>query len=482
MAPLTLLLLIPAAAAILVALLPDRHGRWVIGGATAGGLLLATYLAGCFDAAQSGYQWLDDAPWMPALGAGWRVGVDGLSVLFLPATELLFAAVLLFDRGAGRRERAALLLLLKAATLGIFAALDALLFFLFWELTLLPIYFLVARHGLGGRSPEAAMQYVLTMLLAGVPVLLAFVIRGTLGETLDFSIPNWIAVPPDAATQRTIFLLLFAGFAFKVPLFPLHTWLPALAREGGPGVLATIVGLKVGAYAILRIAVPLAPEAAASMHWLLAALGAATMMFGALASLAQTNLRGLLAYASLSHVGLVVLAVASFSIDGVRGATLQLLNFALASSVLFLLAGALHRRLGTTEVGQLGGAAVTMPLLAAFFVLFTFAGFGLPGTSGFPAELTMLFAVFDRHTGAALASLAAAGIGAAAALGLIRRAFFGPAIHLAVRQSVDLDRREVLVALAFALLVVGIGFFPGPVYDFLSVAAQDWVARLPRPQ
>ena len=478
MEPLTLLIALPALAAILVALLPAHLGRWLQLGATVGGLGLAIYVAGCFDPMVAGYQWRDEAPWLPAIGAAWRVGVDGLSVLFLPVTELVFAAVLALDRTAGQRERAVLLLLLKAATLGIFVALDALLFFLFWELTLVPLYFLLARHGLGHRAPEAALQYVLTMLLAGVPLLMAFVLRGTLGEHLDFNLEHWQANPPDIATQRTFFLLLLAGFACKVPLFPLHSWLPALAREGGAGTLATLVGLKLGAYAILRLAIPLAPEAAASFHWLIAALGAGTMIFGALAALAQTNLRALLAYASLSHVGLVVLALASLNADGARGATLQLLNFALTSSIVFLLAGTLQQRLLTTEVGQLGGVAGPMPRLAALFILFTFAGFGMPGTSGFPAELTMLFAIFDRHAGAALAALATAGIGAAAALGLIRRAFFGPPGHPALPRCQDLDPREWRVALVFALLVLGIGFFPGPLHDFLSIASQEWSARL----
>jgi NADH-quinone oxidoreductase subunit M len=479
MAPLTILLALPIATAIALPLAPDRPARWLAATASATGLLLALFVAACFDATDTSIQWLHEAEWMPAIGAHYRVGVDGLSVLFVPATELLFAAVLLFDRGPAWRERTALLLVLKAATLGIFVALDGLLFFLFWELALVPTWFLVARHGIGARAPEAAMQYTLMLLLAGVPVLLALVLRASVGEALDFDLRHWMASPPDEATQRVVFVLLLAGFTFKVPLAPFHTWLPALAREGGPGLLATIVGLKVGAFAILRLAIPVAPEAAQSLHWLLAGLGAGALVFGALASLAQTNLRGLLAYASVSHVGLVVLALSSFSVDGVRGATMQLLNFSLASAVLFLLAGALQRRLGTNEAGQLGGVAGPMPLLASFFVLFVFAGFGAPGTSGFPAELTMLFAIFDRHAGAALAALLAAGIGAAAALGLVRRVFFGPATNPAVREGLDLDRGEAFAALAFALLVLGIGFFPGPLHDFLGAAARDWAAHLP---
>lgn len=480
MAPLTALLVFPAAAAVAVALLPERPGRSVIGATAVAGLLLAALLAGCFDSAQHGYQWIDEARWMPAIGAAYRVGVDGLSVLFLPATEILFAAVLLFDHGTRQREQAAMLLLLKAATLGIFVALDGLLFFLFWELALVLTYFLAARHGIGARAADAAMQYGLTLLMAGIPILLAFVIRATIDTSPDFDLRHWISHPPDTGTQQTIFLLLLAGLAFKIPLVPFHTWLPALAREGSPLLLATIVGLKLGAYAMIRLAIPLAPEAAQTFHWLIAALGTATLVFGALAALGQSNLRGLLAYASISHVGYVVLAVSSFSVDGVRGATMQLLNFSLASGVLFLLAGTLHRRLGTTEASQLGGLAGPMPLVAAFFVLFTLAGFGLPGTSGFPAELTMLFAVFDRYPGASLGALAAAVIGAAAALGMIRRVFFGPVTNPAVHGLRDLEPGETTAVVLLALLVLLIGALPQPLYDFLGTAARDWVVHLPR--
>jgi NADH-quinone oxidoreductase subunit M len=478
MAPLTLLLLLPLAGALALALLPSRVSRAALLATSLGGLALALSLTAGFDPTDTGFQWVDEARWIPAIGVGWRVGVDAIGLPFLLATELIFAAVLLFERGPRERERGALLLLLKAATLGIFVALDGVLFFLCWELTLLPIYVLVARHGHGQRAADAALQYVLTMLLAGLPVLIAFVIRGTFGGALDFDLRHWLAVAPDPATQRLIFLLLFVGFAFKVPLFPFHTWLPTLAREGGAGTLATLVGLKVGAYALLRLAIPLAPDAAAQLHWLIAAGGAAALLFGAIAALAQTNLRGLLAYASVSHVGLVVLGLASLSADAARGATLQLINFALISTPLFLLAGAIQRRHGTCEVHQLGGLAGHQPRLSALFIFFALASLGLPGTSGFPAELTLLLSVFEQHAGAALTALLAAGLGAAALLGHVRRAFFGPPPASAYGgKSDDLTGAELAVVLLFAALVLVIGFFPGPLFDFFGPAAQAWAVR-----
>lgn len=480
---LSLLLAVPAITALLLPFLPAswmRPTTWLA--SLAGGALALAVVAG-FEPRHASFQWVESAAWIPTLGVHYRLGVDGLSVLFLPATELLFAAVLLVDaEPAGQRLRVPLLFVLKTATLGIFCALDGILFFLFWELTLLPLYFLVARCGLGPRAGDAAMQYTLTMLMAGVPLLLAFLVLACGGaDAPNFDLREWLARPPGRPTQFLVFILLLAGFAFKIPVFPLHSWLPALAREGPAGMLAIVTGLKVGAYALLRLAIPLAPEAAAALHWLLAGLGCAAMAFGAAAALAQTNLRPLLAYASISHVGLVVLGLASFSVAGVGGAVFQLLNFSLMSTALFLLVGALHRRLGTTEVAQLGGAAAPLPLLAAFFLFFGLASIGLPGTSGFPAELTLLLAVFEHHAGAALAALAAAGVGAAAFLSLYRRAFFGPAIHAAVHEAPDLDRRELFVAATLALIVLVLGFFPALLFDLVAASAQAWAGRIPSP-
>jgi NADH-quinone oxidoreductase subunit M len=252
-----------------------------------------------------------------------------------------------------------------------------------------------------------------------------------------------------------------------------------MAMQGPTAVLALVTGLKIGAFALIRLAVPLAPEAATELHWLLAGLGTVSLLFGAGAALAQTNLRAMLAYASVSHVGLVVLGLSSLSQAGVEGAVFQLLNFSLASGGLFLLAGLLHQRTGTLEAAQLGGAARRLPWIASFFLVLGLASIGVPGTSGFPAELMLLLAIFEDHAGAALAALAGAGMGAAAFLGLYRRLFFGPLTAAAVVDALDLKPSERRLFLLLVLLVLILGLMPGLLTEIMAPASRVWAARLP---
>jgi len=438
-----------------------------------------------FDPADAGFQLIEKYAWIPSLNIHYLVGIDGISLLFLPATGLLFSAVILASWTSVHtlpRLYYSLLLLLETATLGIFCALDTILFFLFWEFTLIPLYFLVSLWGIGPNRRHAAVKYTLVMLAGGVPLLFGFIVlafgAGAMDGVLVFDLPTLLANPLPAHQQTLLFLLLLAGFGVKVPLFPLHTWLPLLAMEGPAAVAAIVTGLKLGAYGLIRFAVPLAPAAAQELHWLLAALGVASILFGAAAALAQTNLRRMLGYASLSHVGLVVLGIASFNLQGLQGAVLQLLNFSMASGGLFLLVSYLHHRTGSTDVANLGGAARTMPLLASFFLLYGLAGMGLPGTSGFPAELLLLLSTFDHHAGAGLAALAGMILGAAYFLSLYRRAFFGATTQASVQQATDLRPREFWPALVFAVLLIGFGLWPAPLLELIRPAAEAWLARL----
>ena len=452
------------------------------------GLALVVVLA--FDPAQAGFQLIEKHAWIPSLNIHYLVGVDGISLLFLPATALLFVGVILASWTSVHtlpRLYYSLLLLLEAATLGIFCALDMVLFFLFWEFTLIPLYFLVSLWGIGPKRRHAAMKYTMVMLAGGVPLLFGFLVLafgaasgGTdgAGGGLVFDLPTLLLTPLPTDVQMLVFLLLLVGFGVKVPLFPLHTWLPLLAMEGPAAVAAIVTGLKLGAYGLIRFAVPLAPTAAQELHWLLAALGTVSILYGAAAALAQTNLRRMLGYASLSHVGLVVLGIASFNLQGLQGAVLQLLNFSIASGGLFLLASHLHHRIGSTDIANLGGAARTMPLLASLFLLYGLAGMGLPGTSGFPAELLILMSTFKDHAGAGLAALIGMVIGAAYFLSLYRRAFFGPTTQASVQQATDLRPRELWPALLFALLLIGFGFWPTLLLDLIRPSAEAWLARL----
>jgi len=438
-----------------------------------------------FDPSQSGFQLVEQARWIPSLNIQYLVGVDGISLLFLPASILLFIGVILSSWNSVTtlpRLYYSLLLLLETATLGIFCSLDTMLFFFFWELSLIPLYFLVSLWGIGPNRRYAAVKYILVMVAGGIPLLFGFILlafgHATNGGGLVFDLPTLLATPIPAKLQLTVFLLLLLGFAVKIPVFPLHTWLPLVAMEGPAAVTALLVGIKLGAYGLIRFAIPLAPQAALQMHWLLVALGTMGMLYGAVAALAQTNLRRMLAYASLSHVGLVVLGIASYDLQGLQGSVLQLLNFTLAAGGGFLLISALHHRTGSTDILSLGGAARSMPLLASLFLLFGFAGMGLPGTSGFPAELLILISTFKHHIGAGLAALFAMVLGAAYFLSLYRRAFLGPVTNPVVADAMDLRPRELAVAILFAFLILAVGFYPSLVLDVIKPAGEAWVAQL----
>lgn len=478
---LSLLFLSLPAGALLSWLLPrETQARAVALAVALFDLVVACAAVARFDAAQPGFQLVESYAWMPSLGIRYHVGVDGLSILFLPAAVLLFIGVIAASWSSVRtlpRLYYTLLMLLETATLGVFCALDTMLFFLFWEFTLVPLYFLVSLWGVGAHRRHAATKYTLVMLAGGVALLFGFLVAA-FNSGMSFDLPTLLAQPPlPYEAQLAVFLLLLVGFGVKVPLFPLHTWLPLIAAEGPVGITALLTGMKLGAYGLIRFALPLAPDVARELHWLLAGLGTVSMLYGAAAALAQTDLRRMLAYASLSHVGLVVLGLASLTLQGVQGATLQLLNFVFASGGAFLVAGFLQHRTGTADAAGLGGVARTMPLLATAFLVLGLAGMGVPGTSGFPAEFLLLLGIFKTHTGAGLTALLAMVIGVAYFIGLYRRVFFGPPTQPAVLQAADLLPRELAIVLVFGLIVLGVGLFPGPLLELMRPAAVAWVGR-----
>ncbi|MEA3412188.1 MAG: NADH-quinone oxidoreductase subunit M [Pseudomonadota bacterium] len=488
---LSLLMLTLPVGALLIWLVPDpRKARVVALGTLMLDLVFSLVVSSRFDPALAGFQLVEEASWIPSLNVHYRVGVDGISVLFLPLTILLVLGVVVASWNTVRslpRLYYSLLLLLESVTLGVFCSLDTVLFFLFWELTLIPLYFLISLWGIGPDRRYAAVKYTLFMLVGGVPLLFAFLLLafnhadfsgGALPGALMFDYTELLATPVPHHVEVVIFLLLLAGFAVKTPVFPLHTWLPVVAMEGPVAVAALMTGLKLGAYGLIRFAVPLAPAAAQEMHWLLAALGVIGVVYGALAAIAQTNLRRMLAYASISHVGLVLLGIASFNLQGVQGALFQLLNFTVVAGGLFLLTGFLHQRMGTTELIHLGGVGRSMPLLAAFFFVFALASLGVPGTAGFPAEFLILMGTLKSHTGAGLAALFGMVLGAAYVLDSYRSTFYGPVSNDVVAGAVDLRRRELWIAVAFTALILMVGLYPSVVIDTTREASTQWVERL----
>jgi len=480
---LSLLIFLPVGAASVLWLLPARHARLLAMLSMLASMSLAVAALAAYDPAGARFQLLERAGWIASLNVHYLVGVDGLSIIFLPATALLFLGSLVACWNAVQdapRFHYSLLLVLQAATFGIFCALDTVLFFVFWELTLVPLYFLLGRWGVTAGAAAAATRYFLIMLAGGIPLLLAFVIVAASQSVPTFDLTVLLAAPLSRATQTAVFLLCLVGFGVKVPLVPLHTWLPQFALAAPGSLTALLVGLKLGAFGLIRFAVPLAPEAALDMHWLLAGLGTVAVLYGAVGMLAQSNMRVSLAYASVCHVGLAVLGLSSYTAQGAQGAVSLLLSFSVATGGAFLLLEFLRQRTGATDTHALGGAAKTMPLLASGFLICGLAGVGMPGTSSFPGEFMLIIATLQTHTGAGMAALFGLSIAAGGFLSLYRNAFFGPVVNENVAQASDLRPREWAVLVALVVMIVSIGLYPGPWIEVISPAAEAWAAGLAR--
>ncbi|MCQ8103666.1 NADH-quinone oxidoreductase subunit M [Methylomonas sp. SURF-2] len=471
---------------------PLRAKRWAL--SVAGLELVFCLLVLCiFDPGYGGFQMREDYPWIAGLNVHYQLGVDGISVLFLPMTAWVTVAALLAGWNSIRqlsRFHLALLLTLESITIGVFTALDLTLFFLFWELTLPPLFFLIGLWGAGAERRYAAMKYTLYMLFGGVPLLFGIILLalnhaqltgGASPGELCFSLPVLLQTPLARDAQNLIFFLLLVGFAVKAPLAPFHTWLPTTAMEAPAQITAQLTALKLGVYGIVRFAIPLAPAAAVEHRWLLAILGSITLVYAGLIALQQTNLRRLLAYSSISHVGLVLVGIATFTPQGLQGAMMQLLNFTVVAGSLMLIAGMIQQRLGSTELIDLGGLAKPMPRLTVLFFVFALSSIGVPLTNGFPAELLMLLGILQSFPALALVALFVAVLGAAYVTGFARRGLFGPTRHTGAAAPQDLRARELCILAIPALLVLWLGVYPQWLLSRQESALTLWLQRLHHP-
>jgi len=489
---LSLTILLPLLGAIAIGITHNVNLAKKIALSIAGLELIATLVVvWLFDAAKgNNFQLVEQYAWIPSLNIEFLIGIDGISIMFLPMSALLTLVAIIASWNSVQnltRFHFALLLALEGGTMGVFVAMDLMLFFLFWELILPPIFFLIGLWGAGPQRRGAAMKYMLYMLFSGALLLFAFVMLamnhatqmgGSIPQDLSFSFPVLLNTTIPDNIQAIIFLLLIVGFAVKAPLVPFHTWLPTTAVEAPTQLTAILVGLKLGAFGLLRFAMQLTPNASVKYAWVLSIVGAITLIYAAMIALQQTNLRRLLAYASISHVGLVIIGIATLNIQGIQGAIFQLLNFSLIASCLMLIAGFIQHRIGSTEAVHLGGLAKVMPRLTSFFFLFAAASIGMPGTSGFAAELLLIISAINTHPGLGAAALLGAILGAAYMLSFIRRAFFGPIVHAHLNQVQDLRSREFGLLCMPALLVLFWGFFPDLVLDMNKMAAESWLNRL----
>ena len=429
-----------------------------------------------------GFSQVEELEWIPSLGAAYRVGVDGISLPLLLLTTLLFLVSLMFS--AKIKEQAgpyvALFLLLETACLGVFAALDMVLFYLFWEVTLVGMYFIIAGWGHADRQ-RAAITFFLYTLLGSLPLLLAILALYLGSDPRTFDMRVMVESPPlDGLAAILTLVALLVAFAIKTPVFPFHTWLPAAhveAPTAGSVVLAGVL-LKLGTYGLVRFALQMTPDAFRSAAPLVIAFAVFSALYGALAALAQSDLKRMVAYTSVNHMAYVVLGVAAAAAAGdaaarslaLDGAVLQMVSHGLVTGALFLLVGMVQDRTGTGEMGRLSGLLTAVPLLGWAFVLAAFASLGLPGLAHFPAEFQVFLGTFAVYPVAAALSVLGLVITAGLYLRAIQVAFLGaPEGEQATLP--DLGRRELWAVVPLLLLTVLIGVAPRLLLDVISRAS-----------
>ncbi|MDX6380934.1 MAG: NADH-quinone oxidoreductase subunit [Rubrobacteraceae bacterium] len=477
-------LFLPLVGAVLLVLMrvsPPRLAHAV--GIVASGLtLLGSLLMWARGAAGEGFSQVEEVAWIPSLNAAYRVGVDGISLPLVLMTAVLFFVSLLFSAHITERARSyvALFLLLETAAIGVFVALDTVLFYVFFEVTLVGMYFVIAGWGYEGRQ-RAALTFFLYTLLGSLPLLLAILALYLGSEPNTFDMRELIVDPPLTGLAATLALIaMLVTFFVKTPVFPLHTWLPAAhveAPTAGSVILAGVL-LKLGTYGLVRFALQMTPDAFRSLALVVVIFGVFSALYGAFVALGQTDLKRLVAYTSVNHMGYVVLgvAVAAAAADpadralALDGAVLQMVSHGVVTGVLFLLVGMLQERTHTREMGKFGGLLLIVPGLGWAFILAAFASLGLPGLAHFPAEFQIFLGTFYVYPVAVIATL---GIVVTAGLYLraIQVVFLGEPKGEWVGMK-DMSRREILSAAPLLILTVLIGVAPFLLLDTIHATTE----------
>ena len=475
---------LPLVGAIAIALLPGRRAgasRVLAAVFSAAALAISLGLFVGFDRGAQGAQYVERASWFPSLGVWYAVGVDGLSLPMVVLTALLtFLAVLASWHLALRpKEYFVALLVLEAGVLGVFSALDLLLFFLFWEVELIPMYLLIGIWG-GPRREYAATKFLVYTLFGSALMLvgiLALYFRSD-PRTFDLTALGQMSRGADLAAVLT-FLFLFVGFAVKLPVWPLHTWLPDAHVEAPTAVSVLLAGvlLKMGAYGLLRINVGLLPDVAMRVAPYLAALAVVNILYGAAVSMVQRDLKAMVAYSSVSHMGYVLLGVAALTPVSLGGAALQMFTHGAITGLLFLLVGSLYERTHTRQIGEMGGLARRQPLLAVLFVLAGLASLGLPGLAGFVAEFTVFVGSFGSQPVATLLGAAGIVLTAGYILWMLQRVFFGP-LKASFGALGDVSGIEVVPLVALAGVVVLVGVYPTVLTDVVNLGIMPLARNL----
>jgi NADH-quinone oxidoreductase subunit M len=456
----------------------DDAVRWVANAFGLLGFLVSLPLWFQFDRSAAGFQFEEKASWIPSIGVQYHFGVDGVSALLILLTTLLgFIAILsswtsITDRV---RQYYVFLLLLQTGMLGVFCALDMFLFYVFWEVMLVPMYFLIGIWG-GARRLYAAIKFFLYTLVGSVVMLLGILALYFHSKTLPayaatgtFDLTEWYSMGVPADLQFWVFLAFFLGFAIKVPMFPFHTWLPDAhveAPTAGSVILAGVL-LKMGTYGFIRFSLPLLPDATRQAVPWMVTLSIIGIVYAGLVTLVQKDMKKLIAYSSVSHLGFCMLGMFALSPLGLEGSVLQMINHGLSTGGLFLIVGLIYERRHTKEIAQFGGLAHVMPIYATLTLVIFLASMGLPLLNGFIGEFMILSAAFAVNKVWAYWAVTGVVLGAAYLLWLYQRVFWGKVTHEENQRLLDLNTRELATLVPLVLLCFAIGVYPKPFLSFL---------------
>jgi NADH-quinone oxidoreductase subunit M len=429
-----------------------------------------------FNAHTAAMQYVELRDWIPAFNIHYHLGIDGISLLLVLLTSFTSIIVVIAGWQVIQEKVAqylAAFLIMEGLMIGVFSALDAILFYVFWEAMLIPMFVIIGMWG-GPNRVYATIKFFLYTLLGSVLMLVAFVYL-YLKAGKSFDIHAFYALKLSLTEQVLIFFAFFAAFAVKVPMWPVHTWLPDAhveAPTGGSVVLAAIM-LKMGAYGFLRFSLPILPDASHELAWFMIALSLIAIVYIGLVALVQEDMKKLIAYSSIAHMGFVTLGLFIFNAQGAEGAIIQMISHGFVSGALFLCVGVLYDRLHSRNIADYGGVVNRMPVFASFMMLFSMANAGLPGTSGFVGEFLVILGAFQASFWIAFLAATTLIFGAAYSLWMYKRVIFGGVQNPAVEKLEDVNWREVLFLTLLAIAVLAMGIWPAPLLDVMHVSVDE---------